>query len=117
MKVYNEEKTEILEYYDLEKGTLENELYNNEIILVYKLFNKERLNEIKRLEIQGKIYDLQNWFDTYYAQHEQKYRRLMTLGLLDNDGIDPKNKILDLYNEAEAKRKRIQELENALSEQ
>ena len=54
------------------------------------------------------------WFNGYYAEHEQKFRRLIALNKLDDDGCDPNIKLLSLYNEAERKRKRVQEIENAL---
>ena len=54
---------------------------------------------------------LKNWYETYYTQHEQKYRRLHSLGKLTDEGKDPYNELINLYNEAEIKRARIQELE------
>lgn len=61
-------------------------------------------------------YELKGWFDTEYTKKEQKYRRLHTLFQLQLDLSDEaKNaysNLLELYNEAEIKRKRIQELEN-----
>lgn len=51
-----------------------------------------------------------DWFDTYYAQHEQKYRRLRTLNKSTDDGRNPYDCLIELYNEAEKNRKRIQEL-------
>ena len=62
------------------------------------LFN----NEINKLKL---------WFNTYYTEHEQKYRRLHSLGKLTDEGKDPYNELINLYNEAEIKRARIQELE------
>lgn len=67
------------------------------------LFN----NEINKLKL---------WFNTYYTEHEQKYRRLHSLGKLTDEGKDPYNELINLYNEAEIKRARIQELERLLSE-
>ena len=57
------------------------------------------------------INNLKGWYDNYYTQHEQKYRRLHSLGKLTDDGKDPYNELINLYNEAEIKRARIQELE------
>lgn len=51
------------------------------------------------------------WFNGYYAEHEQKYRRLYTLGKLTDEGKDPYRELINLYNVAEIKRARIQELE------
>lgn len=55
-----------------------------------------------------------NWLDTYYMQHEQKYRRLHTLGQKCDNGADPYNELIKLYEEAELKRKRIQEIEELI---
>ena len=66
--------------------------------------------------LEEEIKDLKLWLDTYYAQHEQKYRRLHTLGKLTDEGKDPYNELINLYNEAEIKRARIQELERILSD-
>lgn len=62
------------------------------------------------------IINLKYWYDNYYTQHEQKYRRLHSLGKLTDEGKDPYNELINLYNEAEIKRARIQELERLLSE-
>lgn len=59
---------------------------------------------------------LRYWFDTYYQAHEQKYRRFIELGIKCDDGSEPKDKLKDLYEEAETKRKRIQELEIEIGE-
>lgn len=58
---------------------------------------------------------LKIWFDNKYEYKEQKYRRLITLSLLGDDGSDPNDKLLDLYKEAEVKRRRIQEIECLIS--
>lgn len=60
-------------------------------------------------------FDLKKWFEKIYTYKEQKYRRLISLNKLDDDGIDGQTKLTALYEEAEEKRKRIQELENLLS--
>lgn len=59
---------------------------------------------------------LKDWYNNYYTQHEQKYRRLHSLGKLTDNGKDPYNELINLYNEAEIKRARIQELERLLSD-
>lgn len=69
-----------------------------------------------RSQREEEIKDLKLWLDTYYARHEQKYRRLKTLGILTDEGKDPYNELINLYNEAEIKRARIQELERLLSD-
>lgn len=62
-------------------------------------------------KLQNEIYQLKNWFNTYYTEHEQKYRRLNTLKQLTDELEDPYNKLVELYKDAEIKRKRIQEIE------
>lgn len=82
-----------------------------EDILVYKLYTDEELNLIN---INKEYNELKQWFDIYYAQHEQKYRRLIELEKLTDEGDNPKDELIKLYNEAEIKRKRIQDLEKEL---
>ncbi len=65
-------------------------------------------------EIEDEIANIRFWFSSYYQQHEQKYRRLHTLGQLTDGGKDAYTALIELYKEAEIKRKRIQELENQL---
>lgn len=67
-------------------------------------------------KIYSEYQDLIGWFNGYYAEHEQKYRRLITLGKICDDGKDPQTKLISLYNEAETKRERIQELEKIIME-
>lgn len=69
---------------------------------------------MEREEIEMNIWQLHNWFETYYTQHWQKYNRLIALGKLTDEGTDPNEELLKLYETAETKRKRIQELENLL---
>ena len=64
----------------------------------------------------NEINELKLWFNTYYTEHEQKYRRLHSLGKLTDESKDPYNELINLYNEAEIKRARIQELERLLSD-
>lgn len=61
------------------------------------------------------IGELKMWFDFYYAHNEQKYRRLNTLQLKTDDGLDPYSELIKLYNVAEEKRKLIQSLESKLN--
>lgn len=65
---------------------------------------------------ETEISTLKEWFRKYYTEHEQKYRRLHFLGITDDDGVEGKIKLAQLYEEAETKRKRIQELETLISE-
>lgn len=67
-------------------------------------------------EMLQELWQLQTWFNVYYTQHEQKYNRLIALNKQDDDGIDGNTKLINLYNEAEIKRARIQELERLLSD-
>ena len=60
---------------------------------------------------ENELNQLKQWFDVEYMRAEQKYRRLHTLQELCDDGVSPYYKLIDLYKEAEVKRKRIQELE------
>lgn len=64
--------------------------------------------QLAEIEIES----LKNWFKTYYAEHEQKYRRLYTLNVMCDDGSSPYQALIQLYNTAEINRKRIQELES-----
>ena len=61
--------------------------------------------------LQNEINELKIWFNEYYTQHEQKYRRLIALNKVDDDELDGQTKLITLYEEAEQKRVRIQELE------
>ena len=72
--------------------------------------------ESKQELAQKELLELKCWYDNYYTQHEQKYRRLHSLGKLTDEGKDPYNDLIKLYNEAEIKRARIQELERLLSD-
>ena len=69
---------------------------------------------MEREEIEMNIWQLTTWFDTYYAQHEQKFNRLIALGKKTDEETDPQEELLKLYETAETNRKRIQELENLL---
>ena len=73
-------------------------------------------NELAKQKAYQEIQELKEWFDVEYARKEQKYRRLHSLGKLTDEDKDPYNKLIKLYNEAEIKRARIQELERLLSD-
>lgn len=64
-----------------------------------------------RQKLFDEMLELSDWFDGYYAVHEQKYRRLIALNKPDDDGVNAADKLTALYEEAEIKRRRIQELE------
>ena len=79
------------------------------------VFNIEKYNKRKNIKLaSAEIAELKTWFDTIYTKQEQKLRRLITLKTLCDDGQRPEDKLITLYNEAERKRKRIQELEAIL---
>lgn len=86
----------------------------------YEIFDdngqpKLRLPQIdEHQKIINEKQELEYWFDIYYSQHEQKYNRLIRKNLLCDDGSDPKNMLDKLDDEAEIKRKRIQELEKLI---
>ena len=73
-------------------------------------------NKLTERELaQNEHYRLVEWFDVEYARKEQKLRRLHTLGKITDMGANPYDELIKLYNEAEIKRARIQELERLLS--
>lgn len=88
---------------EIEKDNLGNRQFK--FALKYEVVNASKIKLITEYE------SLISWYDNYYTIHEQKYRRLYTLNLNDDDGISGYDKLIQLYNEAEIKRKRIQELE------
>ena len=59
---------------------------------------------------QNELLTLKNWFDIEYMRLEQKFRRLHTLGK-DYNGKNAYDELIQLYQIAEEKRQRIQELE------
>lgn len=61
------------------------------------------------------INKLKNWFNGYYTIHEQKYRRLIAIDKLCDDGASPSDKLSELYALAEVNRKKIQELEEVIN--
>lgn len=65
--------------------------------------------------INLQIEELKFWFDSFYARNEQKLRRLIALGKLDDDGKSPQEKLDELFSQAEIKRKQIQDLESQYS--
>ena len=75
----------------------------------YKAITDEEYKQKQELTKEKR--ELENWFDGYYAQHEQKFRRLHTLNKLTDEGKNAYDALIDLYNEAEKKRQRIQEIE------
>ena len=80
------------------------------------LKNKQYVDILNHNNYIIELNNLKKWFETEYTKNEQKYRRFNTLQMVCEDGISPTNKLIDLYNEAETKRKRIQELEVLINE-
>ena len=85
-----------------EKTIIEDIYIYKEYTFIERL-NQERLNLIE-------------WYNIEYTKNEQKYRRLHSLNKLTDNGTDPYIELINLYNEAEIKRARIQEIERLLSE-
>lgn len=78
---------------------------------VGRRFKVETIKEDKNSKYEFEMNELKNWFNEYYREHEEKFRRLINLKLKCDDGKDPESELLSLYRIAEEKRKRIQELE------
>lgn len=81
---------------------------------MFKIISNIDFSPIETLKTE--LYTLKEWYDVSYTQHEQKYRRLHSLGKLTDEGDNPYDKLINLYNEAEIKRARIQELERLISD-
>lgn len=74
-------------------------------------FNLDKYNLRKQKEnAQERLPALKNWFDIDYMRLEQKFRRLHTLGK-DYKGISAYDALIQLYNQAEEVRAKINELE------
>lgn len=110
VKVYDNGGQDVKEIVDVEGVDYQPE--HEETIQIYTPYSTE---ELKKIEYNKELIALKiDWFDGYYTEHEQKYRRLHTLGLMTDEGKDPYTALTELYAEAETKRKRIQELEELL---
>lgn len=154
MIVYNEDKTQILESYDLTRGHLIPSTITKEIPAVEEVKEVGHYETIKEYSNGGKdvkyIIDIKgvkaepaktitediyiyipytdkdyykqeyntliNWFNIEYTKLEQKYRRLHTLKIYCDNGMHPYDALIDLYELAERKRRRIQELEVLINE-
>ena len=90
------------------------ELTLSQIGKTKQFFNNEIVDYKSTLEYEQEIDDLKLWFDTFYTEHEQKYRRLIALNKLTDDNKSPNQELMYLYNVAEEKRLRLQQLENAI---
>lgn len=59
---------------------------------------------------RDEMMDARMWFVNVYTYKEQKYRRLIALGISDEGDIkSPEERLRELYLEAEEKRKIIQD--------
>ena len=88
----------------------------NNILIVEDLqLTSDQLKMVEWQEYSSEKTQLIEWFNTEYTYKEQKYRRLIVLNKADDDGVDGNTKLLALYNEAEEKRARIQELEQCIN--
>lgn len=67
-------------------------------------------------DLINEMFNLKHWYNKYYIIQEQKLRRLHTLGKPTDKGNNAYDELIKLYNEAEIKRARIQELERLLSD-
>ena len=57
------------------------------------------------------------WFEQKYPPLEQKFRRLKEMGIKTDSGEDAGEKLMELYNTAEANRTRINEIEEILKKE
>lgn len=120
MRIYNEDKTEILEDADLTLGFLkpdrlviseeqqeefhyEEKHYDNGGVAKYMVVDKPyKPAEYEEIEVyvlyteeelkQNKLNELTNWFDTIYPTYEQMLVRRKTLGIEDNIVDEFRNK-------------------------
>ena len=83
---------------------------NNKVVAVDYEFSQDETQK-------NELNNLKQWFNNIYQYQEQKYRRLHTLQQLCDNGASPYDMLIELYKEAEVKRKRIQELEVLINEQ
>lgn len=108
---YEEQYSEAYRYiclFDLSIKEIEGDEKGRRFQIVEK--PKPTANDLARQEIE----ELKAWFDGYYTQHEQKYRRLHLLNKPTDEGTDALSALTALYTKAEEKRARIQELEAQL---
>lgn len=61
------------------------------------------------------IREIEEWFNTYYTIHEQKYRRLISLNKMTDTGTSPTTELINLYELAEQKRMQLQSIEKILN--
>ena len=68
-------------------------------------------------EILNEHFNLKCWFDKEYPPQEQKFRRLKEMGIKTDSGENAGEKLIELYNTAEVKRARINEIEKILKKE
>ena len=88
---------------------------DNKLKIINLVLTEQQEKEIIKQESIIELNTLKQWFDETYRYKVEKFTRLIALGKNDDDGKDCNIKKLELYNEAEEKRKRIQELENIIN--
>lgn len=119
MKLYK--KKDLIANYQVDESweEIDDELIETPIGLQLKsyLSSTDYQKKIYINNINQEINSLKHWFDNDYTRLEQKYRRLNTLNQKCDDGSQPYDKLIQLYQQAENKRKRIQELEVLINEQ
>lgn len=112
-EIFKEDKYREAFKYVIENGYTIKEIKRNENgERQFKIVDIPAPSETEKLQIE--MNELKIWFNEYYTQHEQKYRRLITLNKADDDEVDGQTKLITLYEEAEQKRARIQELESRI---
>ena len=73
-------------------------------------FNEKDLKRFECLKLKNELESLKRWFDVEYTRLEQKLRRLQALGL-DYNGASAQTALIQLYEDAEKIRSRINEIE------
>ena len=103
-------------YIEVDKQTYNNTLYTKagkawrvvDGVLTNQIYDEKIYNNVL---YKCQLEDFKNWFNNYYTIQEQKLRRLHTVGKMTDDGQDPYQALIKLYNQAEINRAKIQELE------
>ena len=104
----------LVEVVENEDGSKSTTTYDSlditETILIYKLFtDKDRYDREKYL--------LEYWFNNEYKEQFEKCTRKIALGIKLKDGSDPHERLAELYEEAETKSARINELDRLMAEE
>lgn len=67
-------------------------------------------------DLENELGDLKEWFFVKYREQYEKCKRKIDLGIKLRDGSDPKLVLEKLYDEAEIKASRINEIRKQLNE-